>query len=119
MRSKRGVVWTVVALAILVAVSFVVVQALRITQELADSAGKPCTELPPAEVAQATLEKNQELVRRLDKVRPNSVSVYPDPDRCPGRADIVVTYATVDDYRKLKQILGDDFDGVPYRLLNT
>lgn len=46
--------------------------------------------------------------------------IYADAGRCPGKADIVILFATVEDSRAIRRIVGSEtFFGIPYRMYNT
>ena len=81
----------------------------------------PCEQRPtPGEVRQA-IDRNADLVTRIESVNPGRVSVWLNTtDKCPGRADIHILYATMRDLDAIKMIVGDDkyLFGVPYRMLN-
>ncbi len=81
----------------------------------------PCDDRPtPGEVRQA-IDRNADLVTRIESVNPGLVSVWLNTtDKCPGRADIRILYATMRDRDAIKMIVGDDkyLFGVPYRMLN-
>ena len=82
----------------------------------------PCEEWPtPGEVRQA-IDRNADLITRIESVNPGFVSVEASTsERCPGRADIRVLYASRGDRDAIRAIVGDEkyLFGVPYRLQNT
>ena len=82
----------------------------------------PCEEWPtPGEVGQA-IDRNADLVMRIESVNPGFVIVELNTtEKCPGRADIRILYATLRDRDAIRTIVGDDkyLFGVPYRMLNT
>jgi hypothetical protein len=79
----------------------------------------PCEELPAdAEVRQA-LEDHPQVVRQVEAVNPGNVGFEIDPLTCPGRADLVIWYATHQNRLQIEEIInGDRFFGIPYRLQN-
>ena len=82
----------------------------------------PCEEWPtPGEVRQA-IDRNADLITRIESVNPGLVSVeVSTTERCPGRADIRVLYASRGDRDAIRAIVGHEkyLFGVPYRLQNT
>ena len=82
----------------------------------------PCEEWPtPAEVVQA-IDRNAELVTRIESVNPGVVVVELNTtEQCPGRADIRILYMSMSERDAIKVIVGDDkyLFGVPYRMLNA
>ena len=82
----------------------------------------PCDDRPtPGEVRQA-IDRNMDLVDRIESVNPGHVMVLVNTtEKCPGRADIEIVYASHRDREAIRAIVGDDkyLFGVPYRMLNT
>ena len=82
----------------------------------------PCEQWPtPGEVRQA-IDRNADLVDRIESVNPGFVSVEVNTtEKCPGRADIRVLYGSLRDRDAIRAIVGDEkyLFGVPFRLLNT
>jgi hypothetical protein len=79
-----------------------------------------CGELTVVEVVEQTLANHQDVVDRIQQVNPGQIMVYADNSRCPGKADIVILFATVEDSRAIRRIIGKDtFFGIPYRMYNT
>jgi hypothetical protein len=79
-----------------------------------------CAGLPAAKEAEDALVNHPDAVDRIRQVNPGHTVIYADAGRCPGKADIVILFATLDDSRAIKRIIeGDTFFGVPYRMYNT
>ena len=82
----------------------------------------PCEQWPtPGEVRQA-IDRNTDLVDRIESVNPGHVMVLVNTtEKCPGRADIEIVYASHRDRDAIRAIVGDEkyLFGVPFRLLNT
>ena len=82
----------------------------------------PCEEWPtPGEMRQA-IDRNADVVGRIESVNPGHVMVLVNTtEKCPGRADIEIVYASQRDRDAIRAIVGDDkyLFGVPFRLLNT
>ena len=82
----------------------------------------PCEEWPTLAEAVQAIDRNADLVSRIESVNPGFVSVEVNTTRkCPGRADIRILYATMRDRDAIRAIIDDDkyLFGVPYRMLNT
>ncbi len=80
----------------------------------------PCADLPEAGHVEQVLRERRDLVERIEQVNPGHIFVYADSSRCPGKADIVILFATLQDSRAIRRILGDGtFLGIPYRMYNT
>lgn len=81
--------------------------------------GLSCDQLPPAETVEQLIEEHQDTVDTILAVHPGHVFVDVDRDSCPGRADIVISYASHADRTRIQTILGDGtFFSVPLRLRN-
>lgn len=80
----------------------------------------PCHDLPLVEPVQVTLEQQSDVVQAIEAVNPDHMDVGMDTWRCPGRADIHITYDTARSRRAIQNIIGHDslFFGVPYRMSN-
>ena len=82
----------------------------------------PCEQWPtPGEVGQA-IDRNADLVSKIEAVNPGIVMVELNTtEKCPGKADIRILYATRTDLDAIRTIVMDDryLFGVPYRMLNT
>ena len=78
-----------------------------------------CGKLPNVDVVQAALQEHQDVIAAIEAVSPQHTDVDMDTRRCPGKADIEITYATRDDRAAIQAIIGDDtFFGVPYWMRN-
>ena len=66
----------------------------------------PCGELPEAGEAEAILAQHQEAVRRIEAVNPGLVGVELDTFTCPGRADLLIWYASHEDRVTIEGLLG-------------
>ena len=80
----------------------------------------PCGKLPvPAEVERVISER-QVTVQKIQQVNPGFVMVLIDTHTCPGRADIVILFASRNDRLEIEKIInGDTFFGIPYSLRNV
>lgn len=60
------------------------------------------------------------MIDQIKRVRPGQVGVTVNTLTCPGKADLIIWYATRDDMKAIEQIINaPTFFGVPYRLQNV
>ena len=78
-----------------------------------------CDELPSETQVRAVLEGHQDTIRTIEEVNPGLVGVDIDTWTCPGKADLIIWYATHQNRLEIEKIISHDtFFGVPYRLEN-
>ena len=78
-----------------------------------------CAELPTESEVLAVLDQHQDSIRAIQEVNPGLVGMEVDSFSCPGRADLVIWYASHRDRLEIENILNSDtFFGIPYRLQN-
>lgn len=79
----------------------------------------PCNKLPAEAEVQAVVREHQDLVQAIEAVNPGLVGVELDSSFCPGKADLLIWYASHQDRLAIESIIASDtFYGVPYRLQN-
>jgi hypothetical protein len=79
-----------------------------------------CAAMPEVEKVERVLLSRQDVIDRIRQVNPGHVVVYADSSHCPGKADIVILFATLEDSRAIRRIIREDtFFGIPYRMVNT
>ena len=79
----------------------------------------PCDKLPTEAEVNQVVQEHQNIVEAIKKVNPGLVGVEIDSTTCPGRADLLIWYASHENRLEIEKIIGDDtFFGVPYRLRN-
>jgi len=79
----------------------------------------PCDRLPTEAEVEEIFTAHAETIRAIEQIHPGNAGVEVDTSTCPGRADLLIWYATHRDRQAIEQILGGDtFFGVPYRLNN-
>jgi hypothetical protein len=79
-----------------------------------------CADLPAVEDVEQALLAHQDVIERLEQVNSGHIVIYADRSRCPGKADIVILFATLEDSLAIRRIIGGDiFFGVPYRMYNS
>ena len=79
----------------------------------------PCEELPAETEVLSILQQHQDVVQAIEGVNPGSVGIDVDASTCPGRADLLIWYASHPNRLEIERLIeGDTFFGVPYRLQN-
>jgi hypothetical protein len=79
----------------------------------------PCEKLPTEAEARAILQQHQDIVQAIEQVNPGHVGVDVDSSACPGKADLLIWYASHQNRLTIEAIIGGDiFLGIPYRLQN-
>lgn len=87
-----------------------------------------CEQLVSVEKAEQILESNESLKQSVLAVGPNSVSVDLEKNQatkvgidnweCPGRADVLIMVMGDEHHRQILELLGSDYAGIPYRIVN-
>ncbi|MFA6198595.1 MAG: hypothetical protein WC734_05630 [Patescibacteria group bacterium] len=84
-----------------------------------DSKKVACSELPSAEQVQNILTEHTDIIQELGRLGPeNTIRFDADATRCPGKADIFIIYGTEKQRHQIKDRIGDNFFGIPYRMAN-
>ena len=79
----------------------------------------PCRRWPRQSEVEKVVIEHQEIIQQIENVNPGNAGVEIDRIACPGKADLVIWYATHQNKLAIEQIIGDEtFYGVPYRLQN-
>ena len=78
-----------------------------------------CDQLPLEADVRQVMEAHQDVIDRIEQIKPGFVGVEMDASTCPGKADILFWYGTHQDRLLIESIIADDtFYGLPYRLQN-
>ena len=78
----------------------------------------PCNKLPSRLEVENVVQEQQETIREILAVNPGLVG-FEVQEACPGRADIVIWYASHADRLAIEKTIGSNaFFGIPYRLEN-
>ena len=81
---------------------------------------KPCSQMPTIAEAEKILNDHQSKVAQIEKVNPGFVYVYVQESKnCLGKGIILVSHSSEKDCELLKQVLGNSFYGVPYKIINN
>ncbi|KAF0110340.1 MAG: hypothetical protein FD147_1725 [Chloroflexi bacterium] len=79
----------------------------------------PCDKLPNETEVLEIVQRYQDIVQAIERVNPGHVGVEIDTSICPGKADLIIWYASHQNRLAIEAIIGDiTFFGVPYRLQN-
>ncbi len=79
----------------------------------------PCGQQHPVEAVEEALQTHADTVNLIEAVNPGQVGVEVDAASCPGRADVLIWYASHSDRLEIEHILGArSFFGIPIRLVN-
>lgn len=99
----------------LISVSFWIINPILIIQQ--DYQWGPCDQLPSFNSAQLIFNTHQDTVDEIENLNPGHVFVsLVEP--CPGKGGIEIMYGTMKTRNNIKSLLGDNFFGVPYVLIN-
>jgi hypothetical protein len=79
----------------------------------------PCDQLPDKNEVSRIIQEQQDTVLMIENVNSGFVGVEIDATLCPGKADLLIWYASHQDRVAIEKIIGgNSFFGVPYRLQN-
>ena len=106
-----------VLLIAIAAIGLFVFDMINIQQ---DNTKVACNDLPAVEEVQKVLTEHEDVIKELEKLSDtNSIWFSIDTERCPGKADILINYGTESQRRQIKERIGENFFGVPYRMFNV
>jgi hypothetical protein len=120
MNKKFKWVNVVIAIAVTLGVAvfiFCVVSVGGYFIERSWSKPTPCEKLLSDTETQVVLKNNIEFVAKVGKLGGFEVSLMPRSD-CPGKAEIFIYYSTFSQGKKIRELIGDTFKGLPYRMAN-
>ena len=79
----------------------------------------PCEKLPIEHEVREVVAAHQGTIRQIEQVNPGMVGVEIDASTCPGKADLLIWYASHQNRLAIEELIaGETFYGVPYRLQN-
>lgn len=109
-----------ITVALIVVVSVMVIGYLNSFSEMRKDAKKvSCDKLSTAKEVRKVLAEHNDTLMQIERFSPGNIWINVDYVRCPGKADILIYYSTVDDRDNIKKLIGDTFFGVPYRMFNV
>lgn len=81
---------------------------------------KPCSQMPTIAEVEKILNDRKSKVDQIKKVNLGFVDVSVQASKnCVGKGIILVSHPSEKDCNLLKQLLGNSFYGVPYKLINN
>jgi len=79
----------------------------------------PCEKLPLEAEVRKVVDEHQDIIRKIEQVNPGLVGVEVHAATCPGKADLLIWYASHQNRLDIEEIIaGETFYGVPFRLQN-
>lgn len=79
---------------------------------------QPCSQMPTIAEAKKILNQHESIVNQIKKVNPGFIDVRVQASDCVGKGIILISHPSEKDCNSLKQVLGNTFYGVPYKLIN-
>ena len=78
-----------------------------------------CGRLPSAAEAARTLAQHEADIKAIENIYPGYIWVDLDTVTCPGRGQVIITYDTEANRKRIEELIGaDTFLGLPYRFVN-
>ena len=97
----------------------IVIIAYSFFETFADSVKQPCEVLPDIETVREIVEEHQDIIEAIENVSPGGVWVEIN-ERCDGKGELLIYYDTIYTKQEIKNIIeGNNFFGVPYRMINV
>ncbi len=84
-----------------------------------DAQGVPCDQLPTIESAQKIYLDHNDTIEAIENVSPGLIWVEFSTERCEGKAEIRIYYDSMNSRNEIKEIIGNRFFGIPYRMFNV
>ena len=81
-----------------------------------DSVQLPCDKLPTLQEANHILAQHEDVKKQVEEI---FYTMDMDTFRCPGKMELVINYQTGLDRAKIKNLIGNSFFGIPYRMSNN
>lgn len=79
----------------------------------------PCDQLPSVDEVTSIVEQHRDTIEQIEQINPGNAGVQVDSRSCPGKADIIIWYASHEDRLKIERLIDSEtFFGIPYRLQN-
>lgn len=108
-----------IAVALIVVISVMVIGYFGFYEMWKDAKKVSCSKLPTAEEVRKVLAEHNDTFMQIERFNPGNVWMDVNYVRCPGKADILIYYGTVYDWDNIRNLIGDTFFGVPYRMFNV
>ena len=91
------------------------VEPLLLIQQ--DAEHVPCDQLPNISLAEQIYNEHLDTVQQIENINPDNVFVSL-VERCPGKGEVEIYYDTMSTRKKIKDLIGDSFFGIPYVMFN-
>jgi uncharacterized ion transporter superfamily protein YfcC len=108
---------------LLAAAIFIYIMASGYFEMQNDAKGASCEKLPNLMGAKLMLEENTNVAIKIERIGGSIIveeeKLADGTQRCPGKADLAIYYGTNDQRTQIKELIGDTFYGIPYRMYNT
>ncbi len=79
----------------------------------------PCEALPTETEVRTIFQQHPDMIRKIEQINPGLIGIEVDPSLCPGKADLIIWYASHQDRLEIEALIqSDTFFGIPYRLQN-
>ena len=79
-----------------------------------------CSTWSPVGAVEEVVLQHESVVREIEAINPGHTGIIINTWKCPGKARLIFTYASLDDKRRIGDIIGaDSFFGVPFTLQNV
>jgi len=79
----------------------------------------PCSALPELSEVESVVAQHTDVIDKIENLSPGNIEVVIDSITCPGKASIIIFYASKEESKLIKELLTDKtFFGVPYSMIN-
>lgn len=79
----------------------------------------PCSDLPELGEVEDIVAQHPEAIEQIESLSPGNIEVVIDSMTCPGKASIIIYYASAEERERIDEMLPDKtFFGVPISLIN-
>lgn len=79
----------------------------------------PCSALPELSEVESVVAQHADVIDQIENLAPGNIEVVIDSITCPGKASIIIFYASKEESKLIKEVLTDKtFFGVPYSMIN-
>lgn len=79
----------------------------------------PCSALPELSEVESVVAQHTDVIDKIENLSPGNIEVVIDSITCPGKASIIIFYASKEESKLIKELLTDKtLFGVPYSMIN-
>ena len=88
--------------------------------DLLQRAGVTCEKFYEVTAIEKVLADHAQVVKQIKDINPRFIFVGAQKvEGCQGKAELLISFPTERDRKKIEQLIGDTFFGIPYRMQNT